>query len=140
LQACCEARLQNSQILRPCRLQPCRVLHCRGRLRSWIHDVLAGMAFSNFSRIYSRVRRYVPDGRATSFYLFGFATWIPAMIFVNSHLLELCWINGRSMYPYLNTDFHRNKKKDLCISWKWKPMEGLQRGMIVTFWCVLSPI
>jgi len=95
------------------------------------------MAFSRFSRIFARARPYMPDGRETSFILFGFATWIPALIFVNSHVAEISWIKGASMYPYLNTDFHRNQKQDMCINWKWKPSEGLQRGMIVSFWLAL---
>jgi len=112
-------------------MQPCRVVQYTATLG--LH-VLASMAFSNFSRIFARARPYTPNARKTSFILFGFATWIPALIFVNSHVAELSWIKGASMYPYLNTDFHRNKKQDMCINWKWKPAEGLQRGMIVSFW------
>jgi hypothetical protein len=100
------------------------------------HDAITTMSFPSFSRIFSRARIYKPAFRDASFYLFGFATWIPAFVFINSHVAELSWIKGASMYPYLNTDFHRNLKQDVCINWKWAPLEGLQRGMIVTFWFV----
>lgn len=41
------------------------------------------------------------------------------------------------MYPYLNTDVDRSTKQDACWNNKWKPLEGLRRGMIVTFWFVV---
>jgi hypothetical protein len=97
-------------------------------------NVLLVMSFSRLSRMFNRARMYAPDARDASFYLFGFATWIPAFIFVNSHVAELSWIKGPSMYPYLNTDYNRTTKQDMCINWKWAPLKGLQRGMIVTFW------
>jgi mitochondrial inner membrane protease subunit 2 len=99
---------------------------------------VAEMAFSHLSKVFSRARTYAPTARDTSYMLLGFATWIPAFMFVNSHVAEVVWINGPSMYPYLNTDFHRTLKKDLCINWKWAPLEDIRRGMIVTFWLVSS--
>lgn len=42
------------------------------------------------------------------------------------------------MYPYLNTDVNRTTKKDACWEHKWAPLEGLRRGMIVSFWFVAS--
>lgn len=41
------------------------------------------------------------------------------------------------MYPYLNTDVDRTTKQDACWKNKWKPLEGLRRGMIVSFWFVV---
>ena len=75
-----------------------------------------------------------PFVRDFSFYLFGFATWIPAAIFFNTHVGEFAWINGASMYPFLNTDFNETGAQDCGWVNKWNPTEGLQRGMIVTFW------
>jgi inner membrane protease subunit 2 len=91
---------------------------------------------SRFSRLFKQANAHASLLRDTSFYLFGFATWLPAFIFFNSHVAELSWINGASMYPYLNTDYNKNLKRDLCLNWKWKPLDGLRRGMIVTFWSV----
>jgi inner membrane protease subunit 2 len=94
------------------------------------------MIISRFSQLFTRARAYAPVARKTSFYLIGFATWIPALVFFNSHVAELVWVNGSSMYPYLNADYNRSLKQDVCINWKWAPLDGLKRGMIVTFWFV----
>lgn len=44
------------------------------------------------------------------------------------------------MYPYLNTDIDRSTRQDACWNNKWKPLQGLRRGMIVTFWFVTFEI
>jgi len=97
------------------------------------------MAFNRISSIFGRLARHRPDIRDFSFRLLGFVTWIPAIAFFNMHVAELVWINGASMYPYLNTGFHQSLKKDICWVYKQNPIEGLQRGMLITFWSPYNP-
>jgi mitochondrial inner membrane protease subunit 2 len=69
--------------------------------------------------------------------LFIFMTWVPAVIFFNGNVGELTRINGPSMYPYLNTSYNEDLKKDLCWVSKWNPTRNLQRGMLVSFQLVI---
>ncbi|KFY21163.1 hypothetical protein V491_03109 [Pseudogymnoascus sp. VKM F-3775] len=62
-----------------------------------------------------------------------------AVIWFNSNVGDVVWIQGGSMYPYLNTDINRSTKKDACWKNKWEPLEGLRRGMIVSFWSPSNP-
>ena len=64
---------------------------------------------------------------------FFIVSWIPAVIFFNEHVGEIAQVHGPSMYPYLNSDFNVNLKKDLCWISRWNPTENIQRGMIVSF-------
>lgn len=90
------------------------------------------MASTRFSRLTSGFRKYGPD----PWVLFTYASWIPAVIFINSFVVETVRVRGPSMYPFLNTDYDRSLKPDICLSWKWRPTEDLQRGMIIAFWSV----
>lgn len=92
------------------------------------------------NRIFSRLKTFVPVKtlvKEFSFKCFIFASWVPAIIFFNDHVAELASINGQSMYPYLNTGYNETLTKDLCLIDKRKPTQGLQRGMLVTFWSAL---
>ncbi|KAI9746737.1 MAG: hypothetical protein M1818_000452 [Claussenomyces sp. TS43310] len=88
---------------------------------------------------FNRPRQYGPFIRTTAWYLFGIATWFPVMYFFSSYVGGTARINGPSMYPYLNTDYDRKLGRDICYVNKWKPMENLRRGMIVTFWSPSHP-
>ena len=68
-----------------------------------------------------------------STYLFGLATWIPAVIWINTNVAEVTLINGPSMYPYLNGGFNQSLRRDLVLNYKLYAQENLARGMIVTF-------
>jgi hypothetical protein len=98
------------------------------------------MAFGRLRPFLNRVRRQGPYIKQTSFLFFGFVTWLPALVFFNSKVGEVAWIYGGSMYPYLNTEIDRSTKQDACWNNKWKPLEGLRRGMIVTFWFVVFDV
>ncbi|ETS82410.1 hypothetical protein PFICI_04286 [Pestalotiopsis fici W106-1] len=74
-----------------------------------------------------------------SFYMFYFATWIPVVVMLKSYVGEVVSINGPSMYPYLNSDKDSSLRRDLVWSYKFRPQEGLARGMIITFWSPLDP-
>ena len=41
-------------------------------------------------------------------------------------------VNGPSMYPTFNESFDRDMKRDVAWVNKWRPLEGLRRGCIVT--------
>lgn len=100
-------------------------------------QVVANMALGRLPPFLDRLRTHRPFIKQTSFLLFGFITWVPAVIWVNSNVGDVVWIQGGSMYPYLNTDINRTTKKDACWKNKWNPLEGLRRGMIVSFWFVV---
>ncbi|RDW64215.1 LexA peptidase [Coleophoma crateriformis] len=92
------------------------------------------MAFPRLASIFSRGSRYRPFLRDFSLTLFGIATWVPVCIFINQHVGELTFINGASMYPYLNTGYNNSTRKDIGYTSKWNSFHNLERGMIVTFW------
>ncbi|KAI1853263.1 hypothetical protein JX265_000238 [Neoarthrinium moseri] len=71
--------------------------------------------------------------------MFAFATWIPVVITFNSFVAELTWIQGASMYPFLNPEKDQTLQRDLVLNWKYSPQEGLAHGMIVTFWSPSDP-
>ncbi|KAH8197123.1 hypothetical protein TruAng_008728 [Truncatella angustata] len=48
-------------------------------------------------------------------------------------------ISGPSMYPFLNSDKDSSLRKDILWNYKFKPQEGLARGMIITFWSPNHP-
>jgi len=88
------------------------------------------------TRIFSVFNRYT-TGRESfheaKYYVFSLITWIPAVIFFNGNVGEVTWINGPSMYPYLNTSYNEDLKKDVCWISKWNPTRNLERGMLVSF-------
>ncbi|KFY63472.1 hypothetical protein V496_03943 [Pseudogymnoascus sp. VKM F-4515 (FW-2607)] len=99
----------------------------------------------NISASYSEVqvhpasRRKHDSGAAVTF-LKSFSAESPvSVIWFNSNVGDVVWIQGGSMYPYLNTDVNRTTKKDACWEHKWAPLEGLRRGMIVSFWSPSNP-
>ncbi|WYZ45333.1 hypothetical protein EsH8_VIII_000649 [Colletotrichum jinshuiense] len=69
----------------------------------------------------------------TTIRLLGFATWIPVVISFNDHVATITSVSGGSMYPYYNEDRNSTLTNDLALTWRWNPMDGLQKGMIVTF-------
>lgn len=88
------------------------------------------------SRLQSLFSRSTPSGRTFQdfrFYSFVIVSWIPAVIFFNGNVGGLVWVNGPSMYPYLNMSFNEDMKKDICWNKKWNARKGLERGMIVSF-------
>ncbi|KAI1381735.1 LexA/Signal peptidase [Hypoxylon crocopeplum] len=73
------------------------------------------------------------------FRLFAFATWIPVVSMFNHYIGELAWINGPSMYPFLNAEKDQTTRNDVVINYKFNAPYGLRRGMIVTFWNPYDP-
>ena len=70
--------------------------------------------------------------RQTAWKLVGFATWIPVIAMFNLHVAELTFVDGASMYPFMNEDKDSTLRRDVIFNWKWSPQENLQRGMVVT--------
>lgn len=88
------------------------------------------------SQSFYGLRRRMPSSkfvRDFAYVSFAFVSWVPAVIFFNTHVAEITRINGASMYPYLNTTFNEELTRDLCFVQKWNALEDLQRGMIVSF-------
>ncbi|KAK4126264.1 LexA/Signal peptidase [Parathielavia appendiculata] len=71
--------------------------------------------------------------RQVSHYLFRYATWIPPLIWFNAYVAQVTFIRGPSMYPFLNPQYNKSLREDLCLVWKLYAQEGLRRGMVVTF-------
>lgn len=92
---------------------------------------------SAFSRLKGRLNPG-PFTRGFAWYSFVIASWIPAAIFFKDNVGEIGEVGGESMYPYLNPTFNQGFVKDLCWISKRQPATNLQRGMIVTFWCVCA--
>lgn len=74
-----------------------------------------------------------PFVRRFSLSLVGWATWLPVVIWFNSKVVDVCAVNGASMYPFLNEDADSTRRRDLVVNWKWNPEENLEKGMVVTF-------
>ena len=87
-------------------------------------------------RIFSRLKGRLDPSRTfirdVSYYCFAFVTWIPAIAFFNTHVLDVATVDGPSMSPYLNTSFDSSASRDKCLIKKWNAKEGLERGMIIT--------
>ncbi|KAI1431508.1 mitochondrial carrier [Xylaria sp. CBS 124048] len=89
--------------------------------------------------IWTRFRqRHAQLGRF-SYYVFMFAASVPVVISFNTFILELAWIRGASMYPFLNPEKDQTTREDVVVNFKYNAQYALQRGMIVTFWNPLRP-
>ena len=71
--------------------------------------------------------------RQFGLYLFGFATWLPPIIWFKNNVAELTFIDGPSMSPFLNEHYNESLRRDVCLNWKLYSQTDLRRGMIVTF-------
>ncbi|CZS91949.1 related to IMP2-mitochondrial inner membrane protease subunit [Rhynchosporium agropyri] len=82
---------------------------------------------------FNRKLQWRPTWRELSFWPIRLLPWIPAIIFSNDHVIDVVWINGPSMYPFLNPSFNENLSKDVCLNYKWNPRKNLGRGMIISY-------
>lgn len=73
-----------------------------------------------------------------SHYLIRYATWLPPFIWFNQYVAEVTFINGPSMYPFLNSNYNESTKRDLCLVWKVNAQQDLKRGEVVVFRYLLS--
>ncbi|KAJ5153454.1 uncharacterized protein N7482_009932 [Penicillium canariense] len=67
---------------------------------------------------------------------------IPISLFFSEHVMQIMWVKGPSMTPYLNEDYDQmHTKSDMVLvnMWSlhrilpWKRQTRLERGMVVTF-------
>jgi len=56
------------------------------------------------------------------------------VILFNDYVAQLMWVNGPSMYPFLNTDYDSTTRKDVVFVKMWEPERELRRGMVVALW------
>lgn len=76
-----------------------------------------------------------------------FAPIIPIGLWFPEHVMQVMWVRGPSMTPYLNEDYAQSQTKSdivLVSMWPWGSMipfqkeRKLERGMVVTFrWVTL---
>ncbi|KAK3318419.1 peptidase S24/S26A/S26B/S26C [Apodospora peruviana] len=66
-------------------------------------------------------------------HLIRYATWLPPLICVKEYVADLTFINGPSMYPFLNPHYNESLRRDLCLTYKRYSWKNLKRGMIVIF-------
>ncbi|GFF46802.1 mitochondrial inner membrane protease subunit 2 [Aspergillus lentulus] len=74
---------------------------------------------------------------------------IPIGIFFSEHVLQVMWVRGPSMTPFLNEDYESmHTKSDMVLvnmwpfggaGWPWERKRRLERGMIVTFRSPANP-
>jgi len=70
------------------------------------------------------------------------APMIPIALFFPEHVMQVMWVRGPSMTPYLNEDYDKSQTKlDMVLvnMWPWGSIipfqkeRKLERGMVVTF-------
>lgn len=76
--------------------------------------------------------------RDFSRYLFVSLTWVPVILLINNHVVEVTKIRGPSMMPYFNERYNETQWPDVCLTWKMNVQDHLRRGMIITFRYVLG--
>ncbi|KAI1828681.1 mitochondrial carrier domain-containing protein [Xylaria intraflava] len=89
--------------------------------------------------IWTRLKQKRAHFGRFGYYMFMFAASVPVVISFNTFILELAWIRGASMYPFLNPDKDQTTREDVVVNFKYNAQYALQRGMIVTFWNPLRP-
>lgn len=104
--------------------------HSAGRYQSPI-DKLRSKATARFAPFITRNSRPLAFLRELSYYLFIFATWVPVLVAFNHYFGETTWIYGASMFPQFNPGIDETTKQDAVWTRKWRPLEGLRRGMVV---------
>ncbi|KAI1108690.1 mitochondrial carrier [Nemania sp. NC0429] len=89
--------------------------------------------------IWARVKQQRAAFGRFGYYMFMFTSSIPIAISFNTFILELTWIRGASMYPFLNPEKDQTTREDIVVNLKYNAQYALQRGMVVTFWNPLRP-
>ncbi|KAI1274387.1 LexA/Signal peptidase [Xylaria sp. FL0933] len=89
--------------------------------------------------IWARYKQHHASLGRFGYYMFMFAASAPVVISFNTFVLELAWIRGASMYPFLNSEKDQTTREDIVLNFKYNAQYALQRGMIVTFWNPLRP-
>jgi len=69
--------------------------------------------------------------RHFSRHLLVLASWLPVVVWFNTHVAEVTAISGQSMYPYFNSNPNETLRRDWVLNYKLTSPESLKRGMIV---------
>lgn len=102
---------------------------------------------SIFSQFFRTRLASLPRPVRTTFRVLRFlAPMIPIGIFFAEHVVQVMWVRGPSMTPYLNEDYETmHTKGDMVLvnmwpwgrggggGWPWEKQRRLERGMVVTF-------
>ncbi|PYI26611.1 LexA/Signal peptidase [Aspergillus indologenus CBS 114.80] len=73
---------------------------------------------------------------------------LPIGLFFSEHVLQVMWVRGPSMTPYLNEDYEQmHTASDMVLVnmwgggglWPWERKRRLERGMVVTFRSPANP-
>ncbi|PYI06032.1 LexA/Signal peptidase [Aspergillus sclerotiicarbonarius CBS 121057] len=73
---------------------------------------------------------------------------VPIGLFFSEHVLQVMWVRGPSMTPYLNEDYEQMQtKSDVVLVnmwgggglWPWERKRRLERGIVVTFRSPANP-
>ncbi|KAJ5135089.1 uncharacterized protein N7515_004367 [Penicillium bovifimosum] len=108
--------------------------------RPFLSPLLAGLR-QRFSTLPSPVRRACGTLR-------WLAPALPIALFFPEHVMQVMWVRGPSMTPYLNEDYAQTQTKSdmvLVSMWPWgsitpfKKERKLERGMVVTFRSPANP-
>lgn len=83
-----------------------------------------------FKSTIERMRRSFYVRSAVGFV--GFVMWLPVVMVANRYVAKIEVVNGGSMYPFMNEDKDSSLRRDLVFNYKFRPAEGLRRGMVVT--------
>ncbi|KAH8694992.1 putative mitochondrial inner membrane protease subunit Imp2 [Talaromyces proteolyticus] len=96
-------------------------------------------AFSSFlSRFRARYAALPAPVRGASRFLRYLAPLVPIGLFFSEHVLQVMWVRGPSMTPYLNENYaEMQTESDMILvnMWPWGSGRArrLERGMVVTF-------
>jgi inner membrane protease subunit 2 len=97
-------------------------------------SLLSSSSFLN--RFRARYQALPSSVRRTFRVLRILAPVVPIGIFFSEHILQVMWVRGPSMSPYLNEDYaEMQTKSDMVLvnMWPWQQRRRLERGMVVTF-------
>ncbi|KAF3390636.1 hypothetical protein F1880_009357 [Penicillium rolfsii] len=95
---------------------------------------------SFFSNLRQRITALPRPIRLMGRTVAALAPAIPICLFFSEHVLQIMWVNGQSMTPYLNEDYQQmHTKSDMILvnMWSmhrflpWKNNVRLERGMVV---------
>ncbi|EEH34778.1 peptidase [Paracoccidioides lutzii Pb01] len=65
---------------------------------------------------------------------------VGGLFLLSEHVVQVMWVNGSSMKPYLNEGYEETHLvKDMILVKKWNPASDLRRGMVITFPSHLNP-
>lgn len=97
---------------------------------------------SFFSHLRNRYASLPTPVKHTCRVLRVLAPLVPISLFFSEHVMQIMWVRGPSMTPYLNEDYDQMQTKSdmvlvnmssLSRFWPWNRTIRLERGMVVTF-------